>query len=230
MPVTVAMYDKGLEHIGARLDALGLDIKVSTFSQDGRFRIDGTSVAPSEFEVDYLWLNSSINADGFQEGAFELALACNPVGVLQTFNAGLDHPFYKRSRQRARASATAAPRPSRSRSTCSRRCWPGAPDRPAARAAGRKQWKITPYREISADHLADRRLRADRPGDRPRVKAFGAKDHGRAPHAANLRDRRQGRHPGRPQVVAARGRCDRAGLPVEQPRPAAWPERSSFPA
>ena len=96
MPTTIAMYDKGLEHIGKRLDALRLpDVTVHTFGKDGHFRIDGKTVAPGDVELDYLWLNSSINMDGFQEGAFETALACKRVGVLQTFNAGLDHPFYR---------------------------------------------------------------------------------------------------------------------------------------
>ena len=96
MPITVAMYDKGLGHIGERLKALGLDIKVVTFSKDGMFLIDGARVAPADVAVDYLWLNSNINLDGFQQGAFDIALACRSVGVLQTFNAGLDHPFYKK--------------------------------------------------------------------------------------------------------------------------------------
>jgi phosphoglycerate dehydrogenase-like enzyme len=96
MRVKLAMYDKGLEHIGKRLDALNLGLKVHTFSQDGRFLIDGASVAPEEVDVDYMWLNANINIDNFQEGAFNLAQACRSIGVLQTFNAGLDHPFYKR--------------------------------------------------------------------------------------------------------------------------------------
>lgn len=95
MSVTLGMYDKGLEHIGKRLDALDLPgVAVRTFGRDGQFRVDGKTVSPADIELDYLWLNSSINMDGFQEGAFATALACRRVGVLQTYNAGLDHPFY----------------------------------------------------------------------------------------------------------------------------------------
>jgi phosphoglycerate dehydrogenase-like enzyme len=96
MRVKLAMYDKGLEHIGPRLDALNLGLEVHTFSKDGFFHIDGSTVSPAEVDVDYLWLNANINLDNFQQGAFDLALACRSVGVVQTFNAGLDHPFYKR--------------------------------------------------------------------------------------------------------------------------------------
>jgi phosphoglycerate dehydrogenase-like enzyme len=92
---TLAMYDKGYEHIGKRFEALKLPgVKVITFGKDSRYDIDGRKVAPGEVEVDYLWLNQGIGFDGFQEGAFELALATKRVGVLQTYNAGLDHPFY----------------------------------------------------------------------------------------------------------------------------------------
>jgi phosphoglycerate dehydrogenase-like enzyme len=99
MPLTVAMYDKSYEHIRPRLDALGLDITVHTFGRDGKFSIDGAKVAPANVPVDYLWLSSHLNADGFRDGAFELALNCKSVGVLQTFNAGLDYPFYKKASQ-----------------------------------------------------------------------------------------------------------------------------------
>ncbi len=100
MSCTVAMYDKSYAHIRSRLDALGLDIVVHTFGKDGTFLIDGAKVDPSDTAVDYLWLSSHLNADGFRDGAFELILKCKSVGVLQTFNAGLDYPFYKKASQK----------------------------------------------------------------------------------------------------------------------------------
>lgn len=93
MPIKLAMYQKSLDHIGERLSALGLDLDIVTFGDDGRYQIAGTSTAPEEVDVDYLWLSSHINAA--QKTAFDTALATRKVGVLQTFNAGLDHPFYK---------------------------------------------------------------------------------------------------------------------------------------
>ncbi len=95
MPVTVAMYEKSLAHIGDRLDALGLDITVRAFNKDGQFTIDGASVSPDKVDIDYMWLSSHLNADDAQKTAFDLVLACKSLGVLQTFNAGLDNPFYK---------------------------------------------------------------------------------------------------------------------------------------
>ena len=96
MTISLAMYDKSLAHIGKRLDALGLDVEISTFSKDGTFQHKGRRVAPAEVSVDYMWLTSHLNPDGFRDGAFDLCLACKGIKVLQTFNAGLDHPFYKK--------------------------------------------------------------------------------------------------------------------------------------
>ena len=71
MTATVAMYDKSYAHIRPRLDALGLDLVVHTFGKDGKFSINGAKVAPADVTVDYLWLSSHLNADGFRDGAFE---------------------------------------------------------------------------------------------------------------------------------------------------------------
>jgi len=95
MSVTVAMYEKSLTHIGARLDALGLDIKVLPFDKEGVFHIDGKAVQAADVDVDYFWLSSHLNPDGATQKAFDTVLACKSVGVLQTFNAGLDRADYK---------------------------------------------------------------------------------------------------------------------------------------
>lgn len=94
MTVTVAMHQSSFEHIGAALEELGLDITVHTFDAQGRFRIGGASVRASEVDVDYLWLSNHINAGGERQGVFDTVLACRSIDVLQTFNAGLDEPFY----------------------------------------------------------------------------------------------------------------------------------------
>lgn len=96
MTVSVAMYEASYDHIRERLDALGLDIAVHTFNAAGRFSVDGAEVEPGDVAVDYLWLSSHINADGARQGVFDTVLACKSVGVLQTFNAGLDDPNYKK--------------------------------------------------------------------------------------------------------------------------------------
>lgn len=97
MTITLAMYDKSLAHIGPRLAALALPaVKIVTFGKDGIFDVDGRRVPAEEMDIDYLWLSVDINLDQARKEAFQTVLRCRSIKVLQTFNAGLDDPFYKR--------------------------------------------------------------------------------------------------------------------------------------
>jgi len=96
MPITVAIYDRTLEPIRERLEALNLDIIIRPYGDDGWHAIDGVAVDPSEMEIDFFWFSANLSAHGTLAAAFELVLACKSVGVLQTFNAGLDNPYYKK--------------------------------------------------------------------------------------------------------------------------------------
>ena len=149
MTVTVAMYDKSYVHIGARLDALGLDIDVRTFGKDGQFQIDGGTVSPTEIDVDYLWLSSHLNADNAQNTAFELALASKSVGVLQTFNAGLDNPVYKKlSDKGVRICNSSAQAVAIAEYTMAHVLSLLHPIDTQRDQQARKDWKMTPFREI----------------------------------------------------------------------------------
>ncbi|MBT3331875.1 MAG: D-2-hydroxyacid dehydrogenase [Rhodospirillaceae bacterium] len=96
MPITVAIFDRTLELIHERLDALDLDIIIRPFNEDGWHAIDGIAVDPSEMEIDFFWLSANLSIGGTLAAAFELVLACKSVGLVQTFNAGLDNPYYKK--------------------------------------------------------------------------------------------------------------------------------------
>jgi phosphoglycerate dehydrogenase-like enzyme len=149
MAVTIAMYDKSLEHIGERLDALGLDIDVITFGKDGQFRIDGAAVPPGEIAVDYLWLSSHLNPDGAQKTAFDLALACKSLGVLQTFNAGLDNPVYKKiSDKGVRICNSSAQAVAIAEYTFGQVLSLLQPIGRLQEQQARKEWKPAPFREI----------------------------------------------------------------------------------
>ncbi len=149
MSVTVAMYDKSYEHIRPRLDGLGLDTLVHTFSKDGKFLIDGAKVDPGDVAIDYLWLTSHLNADGFRDGAFELALSCKSVGVLQTFNAGLDHPFYKKASQKGiRICNSSAQGVAIAEYVFGQVLSVLQPIELQRELQAKKQWQITPFREI----------------------------------------------------------------------------------
>ena len=149
MAVTVAMYDKSLAHIGARLDTLGLDIEVIAFGKDGRFRIGGASVAPEAVDVDYLWLSSHLNADGATAAAFDLALACKSLGVLQTFNAGLDNPVYRKIADKGvRICNSGAQAVAISEYTIAHVLNLFQPLEALREQQARKEWNMTPFREI----------------------------------------------------------------------------------
>ena len=150
MSVTVAMYDKSLQHIGARLDALNLDITVHTFGQDGKFMVDGVAVAPADLDIDYFWLSAHINDDDFREGAFSTALACKSVKVLQTFNAGLDNPIYaKISARGTRVVNSSAQGVAISEYVMAQVLSLVHPVDRQREQQSNKNWQITPFRELS---------------------------------------------------------------------------------
>ncbi len=153
MTVTIGMYAKSHANIAPRLNALGLDIKVRTFDQSSQFDVDGTKVKPSDMTLDYMWLSSAINVDNFQAGAFELCLACKSISVLQTFNAGLDHPFYKQlSAKGTRICNSSAQAVAISEFVFGQVLSVLQPIEQQRKLQAGKEWKITPYREISGQH------------------------------------------------------------------------------
>jgi len=176
MPVTVGMFDTSYEHIRDRLDALGLDIPVHTFSKDGKFRVNGRQLAPGDVQVDYMWLTSHLNADGFRDRAFDLVLDCKSIGVLQTFNAGLDHPFYKKlSAKGTRICNSSAQGVAISEYVMAQVLSVFQPIELQRSLQAKKQWQITPFRELSQTTWLIIGFGPIGQEIAKRVKAFGAK-------------------------------------------------------
>lgn len=150
MPVTLLMYDKALARIGDRLRALNLDLEIATFDKSGRVTMAGKSLAPEEVSVDYMWLSSDMNVDGFQEGGFKAALALRSAKVLQTYNAGLDHPFYKQlSAKGTRISNSSAQAVAISEYVMGQVLAVFQPIEEQRQLQASRTWKITRYREIA---------------------------------------------------------------------------------
>jgi phosphoglycerate dehydrogenase-like enzyme len=169
------MYDKSLQHIGARLDALGMDITVRSFGQDGKFLIDGAAVAPGEAEVDYFWLSSHVNADDARNTAFETVLACKSVDVLQTFNAGLDDPVYKKIAARGtRIINSSAQAVAISEYVMAHVLSLFHPIDLQREQQSAKHWEITPFRELSLTNWLIVGYGPIGQAIAKRVKAFGA--------------------------------------------------------
>ncbi len=175
MTTTVAMHEKSLEHIRERLDALGLDVNVLTFGSDGRFRIGGASVNPSEVDVDYLWLSSHVSRDGGQQMAFDTVLACRSVGVLQTYNAGLDHPFYRKAADRGiRICNSSAQGIAIAEYTIAQVMSVFHPIAEQRKMQAAGDWRVTPFREISRTHWLIIGFGPIGQAIAERIKAFGA--------------------------------------------------------
>ncbi|MEQ1612511.1 MAG: NAD(P)-dependent oxidoreductase, partial [Hyphomicrobiaceae bacterium] len=150
MPRTLAMYDKSYDYIGKRLDALGLDIEVATFDQTGNFTCKGKTRPAAEMAVDYMWLSTHLNADNFRDQGFDIVLKCKSVGILQTFNAGLDHPFYKKiSDKGTRVCNSSAQGVAIAEYTLGQVLSVLQPIEQQRAMQAAKKWQITPFRELS---------------------------------------------------------------------------------
>lgn len=150
MTVTVAMSETALKHIGERLDALGLDIVVRAFDADGRLHFDGATKSPADVDVDYLWLTNALPGDMPFARAFEIALEFRSVDLLQTFNAGLDYPFYARIAARGvRICNSSAQAVAISEYVMAQVLSITHPVAAQRTLQAERTWKITPFRELS---------------------------------------------------------------------------------
>lgn len=151
MTKTVAMLDKSYQRVAKRLDPLGLDIRVIPFDRDGRFQVDGAQVPPEDMAVDYLWLSPHIPSDGLQKMAFDLALSCKAVGVLQTYNAGLDHPFYAEiAAKGTRICKSSAQAVAIAEYVMAHVLSLLHPFQKQRRQQAERVWKVTPFQELSS--------------------------------------------------------------------------------
>jgi len=148
MTVRLAMYEKSLEHIGERLDALGLNLEIITFDQDGKFH-NGTTSA-SEIEADYLWFSQHLSSEGLLPMGFQVALDLKQLDVLQTFNAGLDAPAYNQiAAKGVRICNSSAQGIAIAEYTMAQVLSLTHPIQLQQNQQAERVWKITPFRELS---------------------------------------------------------------------------------
>ncbi|MDH3318925.1 MAG: D-2-hydroxyacid dehydrogenase [Betaproteobacteria bacterium] len=153
MAVSVAMYANSYGSIKARLDALELDLDVIPFRLDGKFEIGGTKVDPADVDLDYFWLSPELSLEGGLQTAFDVALKCRSIKVLQTFNAGLDAPAYKQiSAKGVRICNSSAQALAISEYVIAQVLALFQPLAEQRELQARKKWQRTPFREISGTH------------------------------------------------------------------------------
>ena len=192
MSAKVAMYDKAFASIGPRLAALNLDIDIVTFDKDGLFQVKGRNVAASDVTIDYCWLSAHLVADGVRDKAFRAMLDCKSIGVLQTFNAGLDYPFYKKiSDKGTRICNSSAQGIAIAEYVLAQVLAVLHPIAQQRDQQARKIWKQTAFREISETHWLIVGYGPIAQELAKRLRAFGAKISviRRSPDATALADR-----------------------------------------
>lgn len=150
MTATVAMHELSYAHIKDQLDALDLDIEIITLNKDGVYEQRSTLVEPHDMEVDYLWLAPHYSGNSTKEGTFGAIANTRKVGILQTFNAGLDDPFYKvMSDKGTRICNSSAQAVAISEYVMAQVLSVTHPIERQRKMQADKKWKRTPFRELS---------------------------------------------------------------------------------
>lgn len=176
MTKTVGIYEKAVEGLGARLDAQGLGIKLVPFTRDGHYLVDGVRTPPEEVSLDYLWLSPMLSAEKFVQDAFSMALRTRAVGVLQTFNAGLDDPFYaKISAKGTHICNSSAQSVAIAEYVLAHVMSLVHPIALQAEQQAKRTWQVTPFREISQTNWLILGFGPIGQAIASRVKAFGAR-------------------------------------------------------
>ena len=175
MTVTLAMFEDSLTHIGKQLHALDLDIDIWTIDKDGNFHISGTAVPPEKVRVDYVWLSQHLNPTGARETVFDALLRTKSVDTLQTFNAGLDDPFYENIAGRGvRICNSSAQGVAISEYVLGQVMSVLQPIQDQRRMQAEREWAITRFREISKTQWLIIGFGPIGQEVAKRVKAFGA--------------------------------------------------------
>jgi phosphoglycerate dehydrogenase-like enzyme len=150
MTFTLAMHANSHAHIADRLEALDLDCEIVTFDDTGRFAVAGRQTPPDQVDADYFWLSVHIGQHAARQRAFASVLACRRVGVLQTFNAGLDDPFYAKVAARGVTICnSSAQGVAISEYVIGQVMAVLQPIEGQRIQQAERVWKVTPYREIS---------------------------------------------------------------------------------
>ncbi|MEO0359704.1 MAG: NAD(P)-dependent oxidoreductase, partial [Pseudomonadota bacterium] len=177
MTIRVGMYEGSHAHIRDRLDdlKLDLDLDVVVFDREGRFDVDGALTAPEDVSLDYLWLSTHLVADDAQKAAFDVALRLKSLAVLQTFNAGLDNPIYRRIAERGvRLCNSSAQGVAIAEYVFAQILSVFHPIEEQRTMQAAREWRVTPFREISQTRWVIAGFGPIGRATAARAKAFGA--------------------------------------------------------
>lgn len=150
---TLAMHEKSWGAIRDRLTALDLDLDIATFTDAAAYSMNGQLIPAEEAEIDYLWLRTDVTTEGVRDAVFDNVLRAKRVGVLQTFNAGLDHPFYRAlADQGTRICNSSAQGVAIAEYVFAQVMSVLHPIADQRQMQADRDWRVTPFREISQTH------------------------------------------------------------------------------
>jgi phosphoglycerate dehydrogenase-like enzyme len=172
MVVKVTMFAGAHARVRDRLEALDLPIEVVTFDDAGSYAVEG-------FESEAIWLSPDVSFGARRGAAFGTVLDSASAKWMQTFNAGLDDPTYKKiSDKGIRITNSSAQAVAIAEYVMAHVLSLVHPldDQRAAQAAN--EWKRTPFRELSRTTWLTIGYKNIGPEITKRAKAFDATVYG----------------------------------------------------
>ena len=91
----ILLHKIAYERVRGRLDALGLDLQVTSVDADGAYSRDGVGVEPKDVNPEVAWISMDFFDTRQVPDSFDMVLRPGTVKWMQTFNAGLDRGRYK---------------------------------------------------------------------------------------------------------------------------------------
>jgi phosphoglycerate dehydrogenase-like enzyme len=92
----LVLSEAGLARVENPLRALGLDLELIVVSADGAIRANGQSVSEDALRPETMWMSLDLFVNRGLDPFFRIALSSPLLKWLQTFNAGLDSPLFKK--------------------------------------------------------------------------------------------------------------------------------------
>lgn len=92
--VTLLIEENSFLRVESEIRSICSDIDVVVMTTDGDLRCNGSVIAIEEIKPDVAWLSFDLFANNLMQKFAESILHMNSVKWMQTFNAGLERPFY----------------------------------------------------------------------------------------------------------------------------------------
>lgn len=96
MTVDVVLHHAALDRVADRLTALELPLRLMVLQDDGSAEVDGERVTLESLRPEIVWLSLDMAQSGLFGACMESVAVAPSLKWLQTFNAGLDHPGYRK--------------------------------------------------------------------------------------------------------------------------------------